>query len=192
MKKFLSLLLVFAIVLSFSLCAYADESEAVQESSTEQTESQFETLLLKKGSMILKEYTGCGTIKPDDRNKTFLNINFQTAVLTDIETGNKYKALRMIMDCVNNDYVGVLDSDEIDSAIAALEYIKTHYSEFDDYTEIQYTAKSGMEIGAFTSSNTIIFFIRPDGRNVGMITISDDVIVQFIEMFKTVKSTFEE
>ena len=125
--------------------AFAEEPE------TEVSESKFETVLLKKGSLIVKNFISQGSITTTEG--TWYKVRLQSATLTDVETGNKYYALRMEHDWYKSQYssgssVGVLDSDEIDGAISTLEYVKAHQSEMTNYTEIAYTASSGLQLGA--------------------------------------------
>ncbi len=80
----------------------------------------------------------------------------------------------------------------MDSAIEALEYIKSHYTEFENYTEVIYTAKSGMEIGAYYNGKTRELFIKPDGRTQGHFEITGDEIDLLVEAFEKVKNAFDE
>jgi len=189
MKHILSF--VSAVLMSSVLCltpCYADEiaeDSAVEEDSSattdsEKSESKFERVLLKKGSLISKEFTDYGTIET-----SWQPISLQTAKLVDIATGDEYYALRMEHDYYKSEYdngtsTGVLDSDEIDGVISTLKYIKEHENEFKNYTEVNYTSSSDMIFGAYKSDDSSIF-IKFDYKDTAYIEMSniDDVIETF-------------
>lgn len=134
-------------------CGKKEEPVVAEETSAEVDGSKFESVLLKKGSAIIKHFEPAGEIKGDE-DDSFYDINLEAATLTDLETGSKYQAIRMShldLRTVNYNY-GIIDSDEIDGAISTLEYIKAHKDEMTDYTEIIYTANSGFKIGAYKDS----------------------------------------
>ncbi len=177
MKKLIALLL--AVVLACALVPAF--SEAVEEVAS-QEESQFERVLLKKGTLILKEFITYGKVK---------DMTFQTACLTDVETGSKYYALRITTSYYNSKYdygeaVGVMDADEIDGAIQTLEYIKAHISELKDYTEVVYRASSGMEVGAYHSNTSEKIYIKLSSKATNFYDLSD--IDTIIKGFKGVQS----
>ena len=137
MKRFTTWVVLMVLVISAFALACAEE-----------TESQFEKVLIQRGSLIMKEFTDCASFETDMSSMNGESLNFdiriQTAVLTDIETGKKYYALRLVTtDYRGGDFVesvGVLDADEIDEVVTTLEYIKDHHGEMKDYSEIVYTA----------------------------------------------------
>lgn len=130
-------------------CGKKEEPVVAEETSAEVDGSKFESVLLKKGSAIIKHFEPAGVIISE-----YFDIDLEAATLTDLETGSKYQAIRMAhLDLKTSNYnYGVIDSDEIDGAISTLEYIKAHKDEMTDYTEIVYTANSGFKIGAYKDS----------------------------------------
>lgn len=172
------LVLVFGCVSAFS--------EATDE-ATEQDGSEFERVLLKKGSLIIKEFIDYGEVLG--------RMTFQSASILDVETGHKTYALRITTTYYNSQYdngeaVGVMDADEIDGAISTLEYIKAHFSELKDYSEIEYTASSGMEVGAYYSSDSSKLYIKVNSKATKFFDL--DSIDELIDAFNGVKATFVE
>lgn len=180
MKKLFGVLL--ALVLSCSMVTAFAEAAA-------ETESEFQRVLLKKGSLIIKEFIDYGEVE---------GMVFQTACLTDVETGEKFYALRIETSYYNSKYdngiaVGVMDADEIDDAIATLEYVKEHITEMKDYSEIVYEATSGMQVGAFHSdisspSNQVFIKVSSDSTKFFDVSKIDTLI----KAFQGVQATFSE
>lgn len=199
MKKLLGWLLI--LMLAFSLVtAMAEDVEEGQETQEETTSSEFEQVLLKKGTLLKKEFIDCCLFQEDDwytdnSMKAYSDtLNLQSACLTDIETGNKFYALRITGYYYNSQYdngeaVGVMDADEIDGAISTLEYIKDHIDELIDYSEIEYTANSGMSIGAYHSDSDEKLFIKINSKATKFYDIS--AIDELIAAFTQVKDTFQ-
>ena len=105
MKKFLALLLIFVLACSVAT-SFAEETTA--------SESKFETVLLKKGSLLLKEWIDCCQVRP---SRSPFSMTFQRARVIDIETGEKFYALRLEYVYSNSSAIGVMDADEIDGAV---------------------------------------------------------------------------
>lgn len=186
MKKLISILLVLVCALSLIGSAFAEGAETTETTEAVETESQFEKVLLKKGSLILKEFIDYGKVS---------NLELQSACLTDLETGSKYYALRITTSYYNSKYdygdaVGILDSAEIDGAISTLEYIKAHFKELKDYSEVVYKANSGMEIGAYHSSDDNKVYIKVNSKATKFYEL--DLIDDLIAGFKGVKAMFDE
>ena len=181
--KLMKKIIVFLLVLLMLGSAYSVIAEVVDEGS------KFESVMLKKGTLIVKEFIDCCVFEEDeyfsqDYMKSFSDaLQFQTASVLDVETGTKVYALRMTAGYYKSDYdngetVGVLDADEIDGAIKTLEYIKSHQSELKDYSEVIYTASSGMEIGAYHSGaeNKLFVKVSPKATKFYSITKIDNLI----------------
>lgn len=180
MKKFTVLILVLAIALC--VCTYAVAENEVLTAET--TKSQFEKALLQNGSVLIKEYKTCSSIKTNETNRDIL---IQTAVITDIVTESKYYALRMEHKYYNSKYdngtsTGVLDADEVDNVIATLKYIKDSISDYsNDYTEMVYTSNDDLRIGAYSKNNEGYVFIKFSSYDTVYIKINsiDDIISGF-------------
>ena len=147
--------------------------------------STFQTVALQKGSLILKEYFDCCEVD---------SLDFQTACLTNIETGEKVYALRVETSYYNSKYdngtaVGVMDSVEIDGAIATLEYIRAHKNEFKDYSEVVYKSSNGMEVGAYSTGNgsgSVVIKVDSSATKYYEFTMID----QLIDALKKVQNSF--
>lgn len=175
MKKIIGIIL--AVILVFGgMSAFAE--------TVNDNESEFERVLLKKGSLIIKEFIDYGTVE---------GMDFQSACIIDVETGEKLYALRIEASYWNSKYdygttVGVLDADEIDGAIATLEYVKNHIHELKDYSEVIYTAASGMQVGAYRSDEGNKVFIKISSDSTKFYNVN--VINNLIKAFKGVQATF--
>lgn len=199
MKKILALLLV--LILTFS--AFSVFAETVEEVGEIETGSKFESVMLKKGTLIVKEFIDCCFFEKDDYFTKYKSSNemfgftdtlkFQTASVLDVETGIKLYALRITTGYYSSKYsfgeaVGVMDADEIDGAIQTLKYIKQHIKELKDYSEVVYTASSGMEVGAYHSSTNDKIYVKVNSNATKFYTI--DKIDSLIEAFEKVSNTF--
>ena len=143
MKKLVAILMI--LIMSFTMLS------AFAETVTE-PESEFEKVLLKKGTLIVKEFIDCGVFEKDkyfdygssDEMFGFTKtLKFQTASILDVETGTKVYALRITTGYYNSKYaygeaVGVMDADEIDGAIQTLKYIKQNIGKLKDYSEVEW------------------------------------------------------
>lgn len=125
---------------------------------TNDTVSNIENALNRKGVIIMKEYGGVirsksGTLKLPG------SCNYETVIITDLESGIKTGGLRItslynytIGNSVKTDeYIAYLDPDEINGCVNFLkkfsnDYIKTSP---DKYTELVYTTYGGFSIGCF-------------------------------------------
>lgn len=135
--------------------------EPTEAPDSEITGSEFERVLIQKGTLIEKEFIDYRTAA-FNTGFTTAKIDFQTATVTDIENGLKYRALRMEHNYYNSKYdsgtsIGVLDAPEIDAVLKTLRYIKNNISKMKDYTETVYTAGSGLVVGAYRSTDNTLF-----------------------------------
>ena len=190
MKKVLALLL--ALIMTVSIISAIAE-EAVEEASTE---SQFEKISLKKGTLLSKQYNSVNSIsgKRYDGYKyedaSYNPIYAQTAVVTDIESGLKYYALRFIHDYYRGSSsqsgVSVLDSDEIDGVLTTIRYIKEHYREFIPYTDVAYTANSGVKVGAFVGAKNSYYYMELNSYDTVYFDMSEaDALINFFTTAQT-------
>lgn len=157
------LVLVLTLVLVLVLLPKGTTSPAhAEKTAEEETDSQFEQVQLKKGSLIVKEIIDYAQLKKED-NYGFVNtLEFQTASVLDVETGIKVYGLRIVTRYYESGYdqgkaVGVMDADEIDGAIQTLQYIKQNISNLKDYSEIVYKTRSDVEIGAYYSNPSKVY-----------------------------------
>ena len=161
-----------------------------------QTEgSEFENVLIQKGALVEKKFEGFSNfrgrpIAGDDFASSLFEI--KKAVLTDITTGEKYRALK-IQGVLYDKYScnGTLDVYEIDDVIETLEYIKNHPTR--NYSEICYITSSGLTIGSakIESKNWLetlfIKFTNNFENNIVYIDINE--IDNLISNFKNAKQS---
>lgn len=178
MKKFLAMLLVLVLVCSVAT-SFAEETSA--------SESKFETVLLKKGSLLLKEWVDYCEIVP---SYDIYPMIFQTARVVDIETGEEFYALRIEHSDSYRTVFGVMDADEIDGAITTLEYVKKHIYELKDYSEVTYTASSGVKVGGYHTGVLNKAFIQINSNETCRFDVQS--IDELINAFKGVKATFAQ
>ena len=119
-------------------------------------------------------------------------MKFQTASILDVETGVKVYALRITTGYYNSKYaygeaVGVMDADEIDGAIQTLKYIKQNIGKLKDYSEVVYTASSGMEVGAYHSSTGESIYVKVNSNATKFYSVNK--IDSLITAFEKVRNT---
>ena len=183
MKKIVTLLLAMFMIFAIIPSSLGEEAEVAEEATeVKEPESKVEQIMLKKGSAIIKEFIDCKTVELNSS----ANARFQTATITDVESGVKYFGIRVEFGYYTSKYdngtaIALIDSDEIDSIVSTLEYIKAHKSEFVNYTEVAYTSNGGFTVGAYkNSSETGLFF--KSGSHQRLFGI--DKLVSIIQGFK--------
>ena len=201
MKRFLTLILM-AVMAITTLSAFAEE---VSMNGVVESESKFEQIMLKKGSLLVKEFLDC-CIFESDKYFTFYSsssesfgytnaLKFQSASILDVETGAKVYALRVTTGyhSSKNSYgeaVGVMDADEIEGAIQTLRYIQQHDNELKDYSEVVYRASSGMEVGSYHSSKNSKIFVKVNSNATKFYSL--DKLDTLIQAFEQVSATFDQ
>ncbi len=92
-------------------------------------------------------------------------------------------------------YIGTLDSDEIDAAIKSLKYIAETLvlTSPETYTEVEYSTRDNMQIGAFTSDGTWEVYVQTKSyTSRSMSTIKADKINEFIGYLEQSKQLITE
>lgn len=197
-RVFLFLLVTVLLCTVFSVFSEENKEEKAE------TESKFEKVLLKKGSLIVKEFLDCCMFEEDEYFTKYTSsdelfgftdtLKFQSASIFDVETNIKVFALRITTGYYNSKYsygeaVGVMDADEIDGAIQTLRYIKQNITKLRDYSEVVYKASSGMEVGAFRSSSSGTgLYVKVNSNATKFYTV--EKIDSLIEAFEKVRNTF--
>lgn len=198
MRKILSFIIAL-LLLASAFPGFAEETVE----NTEGDGSKFEQVMLKKGTLIVKEFTECGYFEKDEyilespSSELFAftdTLKFQVATLLDVETGAKVYALRITTGYWRSQYdygeaIGVMDADEIDGAIHTLQYIKQHINELKDYSEIVYNASSGMTIGAYCSSSGNKLFVKVNSKATKFYEV--DTIDSLISLFEEAQEKLE-
>lgn len=150
MKKILAMvLLMMLVVVTLTGCGKTAEHAAAP-AETQEEVSKFEQFLLKKGALITKEFVAFKSLKCNWGSSTY-DVDFEIATLTNVETSEQYKALRIVFEAFNGrdftEEIIALDAEEVDSLITAFQYMHKAVEEntLKDYTEIMYVTNSGAE-----------------------------------------------
>ena len=179
MKKLLTIL-ILACTIGFSVFA--------QDKNVETDKSQVEQVMLKKGSLILKEFIPF---------KTESEITGEILKVTDVTNGSSLYGLRLTHFYYNSKYdsgesTGLLDAKEIDSVIATLEYVSKTLPTFTNetpYTEIVYKSNSGITIGAYHSDGKQKIFLKFNYKDT--VYISASSLDSFTNFFKDAKTKMQ-
>lgn len=145
MKKIISIVLTLLLLTAFPITVSC-------ENNADNDISNFETILLSKGNIMLKQFTDLSEVKASVFAKTS-KVIFQKATVINLQTNETYSALRIENyrdKSTSPDDTCVIDADEIENIIATLQYVKQNRSNFIDYTEIIYETRNRAEIGAAT------------------------------------------
>ena len=153
MKKLLLLLL---LVIPLGLSAQ-EEKEQPSKSKT--------IMFQEKGnSLIERKFYEIGAIP---------GVEFQNIVLKDLETGSKVGSLRLITHVFSmvrketEEFIGVIDSDELEPCIKALEFMNEIASKGIDRvdgetTEYEYRSRDNVRICLYQSKNNWKLVIQPE------------------------------
>lgn len=186
MKKLLAVILSVMLVCSVLSFSVAEEEETAG--------THFEQVLLKKGSLIKKEFIDIATIDDDSglASYGYGNMTSQAAILTDMTNGAKVYALRLTITYFASQYdsgekVGVLDLEEIDSVISTLKSLKNEFAgNLVDYTEFLYTSNSGMKVGGYHTASSDKLLVQFTSSISAVFNISRvDELIKFFEDAKT-------
>jgi len=139
MKKIILVVFILLLTASMIPVTFAEEGSG----------TQFESVLLKKGSITVQE-----TIDVTEDNFTDYSayiagvesVRFQATIGTDVATNQKVYAMIMKTRGQGKDFAAILDLDEVDDAITTLKYIKDHAPEMENYTEIRYKTSGGFTV----------------------------------------------
>lgn len=175
---------VLTICLAAMTVSFAEES-----SSPEKNSSDFEKVLLQKGTLLCKEFKDFDKFSFDGRNG---DVTTEIATLTDVNSGAKVYALRLSNDYYNSQYdsgtaVGVLDAKELASIVSTFNYIKTVFAGYNSetpYEEITYTSNGGVSLGAYhanKSSESKIYIKINYKRSVYCSIDKIDSVISFFE-----------
>ena len=151
--------------------------------------SQVEQVMLKKGSLILKEFIPYSDVD---------TITGEILKITDVTTGEAVFGLRLTHFYYNSQYdsgesTGLLDAKELDSVISTLNYIKTKlptYNADTPYTEIVYKSNSGLTIGAYHSEGKQKIFLKFDYKDT--VYIDGAGLQNFTDFFTNAKNKMLE
>lgn len=180
MKKLFS---VFFMVCSICFVTFA------QEKNVETDKSQVEQVMLKKGSLILKEFIPYSIEQ---------KVTGEILKVTDVINGSSLYGLRLTHFYYNSKYdsgesTGLLDAKEIDSVIATLQYVKKMLPSFSTdtpYTEIVYKSNSGITVGAYHSGNEQKIFLKFDYKDT--VYINASTLDSFTNFFVGAKTKMQE
>lgn len=182
MKKFILLL---ALVMTCSVLPAQDE--------TNNSKSKTVELLEKDGVLLQKDFFDIGRVG---------GVSFQTIVITNLSSGEKTGALRVITEYSSSSYIGTLDFDELSGCISSMEYIKANIlvNTYNNYMECEYKTRDGVEFGVYSKENPVArkeriwtFYLRT--RNYtdrSFVSMKIDKLDDIIECLKKAQSNLSE
>lgn len=185
MKK---LLIILALMMPMFLNAQEKE-----------TKSNSKTLefLAKDGSIFKKE-----TYKLPSLGKGYDKITNEVLIITDLKTNEKRGCFRITTYYTSStystdEYIGVLDPDELDAAIMSLEKILNDIipNEAETYTEVTYKTRDGVQLGTFVNSTGkewTIYVKTKSYTSRSMSTFKSDEITTLIDNLKKAKEMIAE
>ena len=113
-----------------------------QEMDSKESKSELVEFFSKDGVFLRKDFYDIGNIG---------GIEFKNVIFTYVSTGEKRGGMRISTSSSAGERIGIIDGDELDKCIEALEYMKDEISHPvpENDVEFQYTSKDGMRIGAY-------------------------------------------
>lgn len=162
MKRFMTLV---ALVLALSCLTMPVMAES-------ESESGFNQLMQSEGFLIVKEYI-------DFKKVDFYT--FQIATVTDPIANVKYSALRC--EAFEGESSGVIDVNEIDDFIVALEYIKTNLPNMKAYAEIKYRSTLGLGVAGYVieDKEPIVNILFTSGKNWSLSFSNIDAFISALQ-----------
>ena len=183
MKKYLVLL----VTLMLSMTSFAQDSK--KEFKSESNSVEF---MSKNGTFICKDFFDLPSVK---------KIEFQVLIMTDLVENTKMGCLRLITHYKasygTETYIGTLDYDEIDACIQCLEKLNNNIINTtpNNYVEVEYTTKDGVEIGAYYSVPKAKWTAYVYTKNYTADSaeyINSEIIVKIIDTLTQAKAMIEE
>lgn len=181
MKKFI---LLIVLVITCSSLAAQEETNSSKSKTVE--------LLEKEGVLLQKDFFNIGRVG---------GVSFQTIIITNISSGEKTGALRVITE-YSSSYIGTLDSDELSGCISSMEYIKTNIltSTYDNYMECEYKTRDGVKFGVYSKENPVArkeriwtFYLRTKNyTDRSFVSMKIDKLDDIIECLKKAQSNLSE
>lgn len=155
-----------------------------------ESKSKSVEFLKADGTFLLKEFYDLEKIK---------GVECQVLIMTNIVTGEKMGCLRLEThyksQYTSDNYVGTLDSDELDACIQSLEYIKSTLllSSPDVYTEAEYKTNDGVKFGAYFNKGKWIAYVYTKGYTSRSAEfLGADNITSFISVMNQAKLLITE
>ena len=117
-----------------------------QEIDSKESNSELVEFFSKDGVFLRKDFYDVGSIG---------GIEFKNVIFTYVATGEKRGGMRISTSSSTGEKIGIINGDELDKCIEALEYIKDVISQPvpENDVEFQYTSNDGMRIGAYVFLN---------------------------------------
>ena len=198
MKKILALVLVLLFTVS-CISAFAEEADDEYE-VIDLGDTKYEQILQQKGILVKKEYIDIGVFTNSKPSYNSEEIASQMAIVTEVSTGDETYALRLVYSYDNGkydkgSYVDVLDYDELEGIISALEAFKTGFTNSETtHTEFEYISFSGFHLAAIYDGEYNIYLqFNSSSKDMPtqLVTITFDQIDALIEFFKQAKAGME-
>ena len=142
------------------------------------------------GTFIVKEFYDLAKIR---------GVECQVLIMTNVVSKKKLGCLRLettySSSYSTDNYIGTLDSDELDACIQSLDYIKNTLlpSTPETYTEAEYKTTDGVKFGAYFSNNKWTAFVYTKSyTNRSAAFLGVDNIDSFIELMRHAKTLIAE
>lgn len=149
------------------MCLTLNAQDTIPNSNSKTVE-----LLKKEGVLLKKDFYDIEKVG---------GASFQTIIITDVSTGEKTGALRIITSDASLTYIGTLDFDELDGCISSLEYIKNNIltNKFDNYMECEYNTRDGVSFGVYCRNSNISKYEKVWGLYIQTKSYTDRSFVSF-------------
>ena len=181
--------LLFVILCMLGSMYFCVAQNKVQEQEEKEDISASKTIefMQRAGSLHVKQFYPARIIK---------TISFQVLIITDVLTNEKMGCLRIetqyASGYISNNYIGTMDSDEIDACIKSLIYLKDNLlnTQPNVYTECLYRTRDNVTIGAYFKENTKNWapFVQPKISSNSMKAISKADIDEIILILRDAQS----
>ncbi len=174
-----------ALLTSMTSFSQEQSKDAIPASKSKAVE-----FLKADGTLLIKEFYDLDKIK---------GVECQVLVITNVVTNKKMGCLRLetkySSSYSSDNYIGTLDSDELDACIKSLQYIKETLlpSTPSVYTEVEYKTNDGVKFGAFYANNkwsAYVYTKSYTSRSAAF--LNPDSIDKFIEMMQQAKNLIAE
>lgn len=178
---------IFWLLLAVSLSA--SSFAQTQEEDVPASKSKAVEFMAGDGAFFIKEFYDLPKVK---------GVDCKVLIITNVVSGEKMGCLRLETQYRSqygsDNYIGTLDSDELDACIQSLEYIKNRLliSSPEVYTEAEYTTRDGVELGAYFIKSKWTAYVYTKSYTSRSAEFLDAVTIDsFISVMQQAKSLIE-
>ncbi len=173
---------IIALLMPITLCAQENE---------EKSSSKTVEFLSKDGSFLKKEFYDQPTV-----GSSYNRIDCQVLIITDMKTNQKIGCLRLTTYYGEDEYIGTLDTDEIDACILCLDKIQSDISISTPgtYTEAEYKTRDDVTIGTYWNDKKKewVNYVRTKRYSRSMSTVDKSNLPKLIQNMKDAKEIIVE